>query len=167
MPALSILALAARREREGEMRPRGGLVMAGALNTAAAPVVRFPHGSRPALATLLTGQFMGLIDALIVTAETPAAIGSLVILGIGLGLTASPLMAQALSTIPTALVGDASTGLTTTVQLAQVGGVAAFGALYGSLSASLVLGCVFAGCALLGALACILGLRAAKARTAA
>jgi MFS family permease len=90
---------------------------------------------------------------------TPAASASLVVLGTGLGLTVGPLMAQALSTIPTALVGDASAGLTTTVQLAQAGGVAIFGALYASLSASLVLGCLWAGCALLAAVACTLGVR--------
>jgi EmrB/QacA subfamily drug resistance transporter len=50
--------------------------------------------------------------------------------GVGLGLSAAPVMTQALVHVPPARAADASGLLTTTVQLSQVVGVAAFGTLY-------------------------------------
>jgi EmrB/QacA subfamily drug resistance transporter len=58
--------------------------------------------------------------------------------GVGLGLSAAPVMTQALVHVPPARAADASGVLTTTLQLSQVIGVAGFGTLYlgSSLSAT-------------------------------
>jgi MFS family permease len=58
---------------------------------------------------------------------------ALVVLGVGMGLSTSPLLTQTLVNVPMRLVADASGVLTTTVQLGQVFGIAAAGALYLSL----------------------------------
>lgn len=60
----------------------------------------------------------------------PLAAVSLIIAGLGMGLSASPLLTQSLQWVPRAQAADASGLLTTTVQLSQVIGVAAFGTLF-------------------------------------
>jgi MFS family permease len=55
---------------------------------------------------------------------------ALVLAGAGMGLSASPLVTQALVHVPMSRAADASGVLTTTIQLAQVGGVTIFGTLY-------------------------------------
>jgi len=58
---------------------------------------------------------------------------SLVVAGVGMGLSASPLLTQSLLRMPPARAGDASGVLTTTMQLGQVTGVAGVGTLFLSL----------------------------------
>ena len=60
----------------------------------------------------------------------PAVWLALTVGGIGLGLSAAPVMTQALVRVPPARAADASGLLTTTVQLSQVIGVTVFGTLY-------------------------------------
>ncbi|MFC6156034.1 MFS transporter [Kribbella jiaozuonensis] len=55
---------------------------------------------------------------------------ALVLAGAGMGLSASPLVTQALVHVPLSRAADASGVLTTTIQLSQVGGVTIFGTLY-------------------------------------
>jgi MFS family permease len=55
---------------------------------------------------------------------------ALVAAGVGMGLSASPLLAQALVHVPLSQAADASGLLTTTMQLGQVIGVAAFGTVF-------------------------------------
>lgn len=55
---------------------------------------------------------------------------SLVVAGIGMGLSASPLLTQSLLRMPSERAPDASGVLTTTMQLGQVTGVAAIGTLF-------------------------------------
>jgi hypothetical protein len=50
--------------------------------------------------------------------------------GLGLGLSVSPLLTQSLTHVPAARAADASGLLTTTVQLGQLLGVAAIGSVY-------------------------------------
>jgi MFS family permease len=54
----------------------------------------------------------------------------LAVLGIGLGLSASPVITQSLQSVPGPRAADASGALTTTVQLGQALGVAILGAIY-------------------------------------
>src|SRR5690349_16247508 len=56
--------------------------------------------------------------------------------GLGLGLSVSPLLTQSLTHVPAARAADASGLLTTTVQLGQLLGVAAIGSLYLSRAGS-------------------------------
>ncbi|MEU4197864.1 MFS transporter [Kribbella sp. NPDC026611] len=58
---------------------------------------------------------------------------ALVVAGAGMGLSASPLVTQALTHVPLTRAADASGILTTTIQLSQVGGVTVFGTLFLSL----------------------------------
>jgi MFS family permease len=55
---------------------------------------------------------------------------ALAVAGAGMGLSASPLVTQSLRHVPFDRATDASGVLTTTMQLSQVGGVAAFGTLF-------------------------------------
>ncbi|GAA3086131.1 MFS family permease [Kribbella aluminosa] len=55
---------------------------------------------------------------------------ALVVAGAGMGLSASPLVTQALVHVPLPRAADASGILTTAMQLSQVGGVTIFGTLY-------------------------------------
>lgn len=55
---------------------------------------------------------------------------SLMVIGAGLGFSAAPVLTQALVAVPMRNAADASGVLTTTVQLGQVIGVAAFGTLF-------------------------------------
>jgi EmrB/QacA subfamily drug resistance transporter len=54
----------------------------------------------------------------------------LVLLGVGMGLSASPLLTQALTHVPMPRAADASGLLTTTMQLSQLMGVAALGTIF-------------------------------------
>ena len=56
--------------------------------------------------------------------------------GLGLGLSVSPLLTQSLTNVPAARAADASGLLTTTVQLGQLLGVAAIGSVYLSRAGS-------------------------------
>ncbi len=56
--------------------------------------------------------------------------------GLGLGLSVSPLLTQSLTNVPAARAADASGLLTTTVQLGQLLGVAAIGSVYLSRATS-------------------------------
>ena len=60
----------------------------------------------------------------------------LVAVGLGLGLSVSPLLTQSLTHVPAARAADASGLLTTTVQLGQLLGVAAIGSVYLSRAGS-------------------------------
>jgi len=68
------------------------------------------------------------------TQDGPLLWAALVVCGLGMGMTLSPLLAQSLLRVPPAKAADASGVLTTTMQLGQVIGVAAFGTLYFSLA---------------------------------
>ena len=57
-------------------------------------------------------------------------------MGLGLGLSVSPLLTQSLTHVPAARAADASGLLTTTVQLGQLLGVAAIGSVYLSRAGS-------------------------------
>ena len=60
----------------------------------------------------------------------------LIAVGLGLGLSVSPLLTQSLTNVPAARAADASGLLTTTVQLGQLLGVAAIGSVYLSRAGS-------------------------------
>jgi MFS family permease len=62
--------------------------------------------------------------------------GLLVVIGIGFGAAFSPLLTQALVRVPLSAAADASGLLTTTMQLSQVIGVAAYGTLFLDLAAA-------------------------------
>ena len=68
-----------------------------------------------------------------ITALTWAGLATV---GLGLGLSVSPLLTQSLTHVPAARAADASGLLTTTVQLGQLLGVAAIGSIYLSCAAS-------------------------------
>jgi EmrB/QacA subfamily drug resistance transporter len=80
---------------------------------------------------------LGYLGIAVATGQTPnggAALWiALVVLGIGMGLSASPLLTQALVYVPAPAAADASGLLTTTMQLGQVLGVAALGTVFLSL----------------------------------
>jgi predicted MFS family arabinose efflux permease len=70
------------------------------------------------------GIAAGLHDG---TQDSPLLWAALVFCGVGMGLSLSPLLAQALVHVPPGKAADAKGLLTTTMQLGQVTGVAAFG----------------------------------------
>ncbi len=77
----------------------------------------------------------GLRSAGLHPAGQPGAIAALTWIGLagvglGLGLSVSPLLTQSLTHVPAARAADASGLLTTTVQLAQLLGVAVIGSVY-------------------------------------
>jgi len=76
------------------------------------------------------GVALSMADA---TRGSAALWSFLLLTGIGLGLSASPLLTQSLLRVPPAHAADASGVLTTTVQLSQVVGIAVFGSIYFSL----------------------------------
>lgn len=76
----------------------------------------------------------GLAGCLVGYLATPVggvvgAVG-MVLVGVGLGFTASPVITQSLLRVPATRAGDASGVVTTTIQLGQVVGVAGFGTLF-------------------------------------
>ncbi|MCO5972332.1 MFS transporter [Actinoallomurus soli] len=68
------------------------------------------------------------------TQDSPLLWAGLIVCGLGMALTLSPLLALALVHVPLTKAADASGVLTTTMQLGQVIGVAVFGSLYLSLA---------------------------------
>ncbi len=64
----------------------------------------------------------------------PWFVALILVLGFGYGLSLSPLLTQALVHVPASSAPDASGLLTTTIQLAQVIGVAVFGSMFLSLA---------------------------------
>jgi EmrB/QacA subfamily drug resistance transporter len=96
---------------------------------------RIHHALPPAgLAMCVLGYLgvaAGLHDG---TQDSPLLWAALVVCGVGMGLSLSPLLAQALVHVPPAKAADASGLLTTTMQLGQVIGVAAFGTVFLSLA---------------------------------
>ena len=81
--------------------------------------------------------------------------------GLGLGLSVSPLLTQSLTHVPAARAADASGLLTTTVQLGQLLGVAAIGSVYLSRAASATSAAAMSGTALWLAVLSVAGLLAA------
>ncbi|TDW23800.1 MFS transporter [Kribbella kalugense] len=77
-------------------------------------------------AVVPTGMALSAIGFIAIPLLWPA----LVITGAGMGLSASPLVTQSLHRVPPARAADASGLLTTTMQLSQATGVAAFGTLF-------------------------------------
>ncbi|GAA0385122.1 MFS transporter [Microbispora corallina] len=71
------------------------------------------------------------------TQDSPLLWTALVVGGVGMGMTLSPLLTQALVHVPSTKAADASGVLTTTMQLGQLIGVAAFGTVYLSLATPL------------------------------
>ncbi|MGW6277926.1 MFS transporter [Kribbella sp. NPDC055071] len=91
---------------------------------------RLHHLVVPVGLALVAVGFAGVALA----ANSPLLWPLLVVSGAGMGLSASPLVTQSLSHVPLSRAADASGVLTTTMQLGQVGGVAAFGTLFLSLN---------------------------------
>lgn len=102
----------------------------------------------------------------------------LVAVGLGLGLSVSPLLTQSLTYVPAARAADASGLLTTTVQLGQLLGVAAIGSVYlsragrpgaAAASAAAMSGtaCWLAALSAAGLLAAAVMVRAARGRRSA
>ena len=103
---------------------------------------------------------------------------ALVAVGLGLGLSVSPLLTQSLTHVPAARAADASGLLTTTVQLGQLLGVAAIGSVYlsragrpgaAAASAAAMAGtaCWLAALSAAGLLAAAIMVRAARGRRSA
>jgi MFS family permease len=89
----------------------------------------------PAGLTLLAVAYLGLAVAVHGgSAGGPLLWLALAVAGVGLGLTISPLLTQSLVGVPLSQAADASGLVATAAQLSQVIGVAAFGAVYLSLS---------------------------------
>jgi EmrB/QacA subfamily drug resistance transporter len=96
---------------------------------------RVHHALSPAGLAVCVAGYLGIAagfhDG---TQDSPLLWTALVVCGAGMGLILSPLLAQALVRVPPAKAADASGLLTTTMQLGQVIGVAAFGTVYLSLA---------------------------------
>jgi hypothetical protein len=92
--------------------------------------------------------------------------------GLGLGLSVSPLLTQSLTHVPAARAADASGLLTTTVQLSQLLGVVAIGAVYlsratrqgGETGAMSVTACWLAALSAVGLLGALIMTRAVRHR---
>ena len=94
------------------------------------------HLLPPAGFLIATVAYAGLaVDLHSGTRGGPWLIVLLLAMGVGFGAGFSPLVAQALVHVPPARAADASGVLTTTIQLSQVIGVAAFGGVFLSLAA--------------------------------
>jgi MFS family permease len=89
---------------------------------------RLPARVQPFVAPV--GQVCCLLGYLATPAGGLAGAAGMVLIGVGLGLTASPVITQSLLRVPAARAGDASGVVTTTIQLGQVVGVAGFGTLF-------------------------------------
>ena len=91
----------------------------------------------------------------------------LAVVGLGLGLSVSPLLTQSLVHVPAARAADASGLLTTTVQLGQLMGVAVIGSVYlsrASAGAMSSTACWLAALSTAGVLAAAIMVRAARVR---
>ncbi len=100
---------------------------------------RLPAAARRVLVP--AGLTVGILAYLALAAGLHASIGALTwiglaAVGLGLGLSVSPLLTQSLTHVPAARAADASGLLTTTVQLGQLLGVAAVGSAYLSRAGS-------------------------------
>ncbi len=100
---------------------------------------RLPAAARRILVP--AGLTVGILAYLALAAGLHAGITALtwtglVAVGLGLGLSVSPLLTQSLTHVPAARAADASGLLTTTVQLGQLLGVAAIGSVYLSRAGS-------------------------------
>jgi MFS family permease len=91
-----------------------------------------------------------------------SAMASIIALGVGMGLSVSPLLAQSLLRVPVDQAADASGALTTVIQLSQVAGVAVFGTLFLSLHGTVA---AFSITSFTLALAAAVGVLAAAALT--
>jgi predicted MFS family arabinose efflux permease len=88
---------------------------------------------------------------------------ALAVAGAGMGLSASPLVTQSLRHVPFDRAADASGVLTSTMQLSQVGGVAAFGTLFLSIHPdSTALTTTLGALVALSALGALLGIALAR-----
>lgn len=102
----------------------------------------------PAGLVCCTLGYLGLAVALPGGGDGGAlAVVSQMVAGLGMGLTASPVLGQALLRVPPERAADASGVLTTAGQLSQVLGVAGFGTLYfsvhGTSSAAIATTCLW------------------------
>jgi hypothetical protein len=100
---------------------------------------RLPAAARRVLVP--AGLTVGILAYLALAAGLHAGITvltwtGLAAVGLGLGLSVSPLLTQSLTHVPAARAADASGLLTTTVQLGQLLGVAAIGSVYLSRAGS-------------------------------
>ena len=100
---------------------------------------RLPAAARRVLVP--AGLTVGILAYLALAQGLHASIGALTwvglaAVGLGLGLSVSPLLTQSLTHVPAARAADASGLLTTTVQLGQLLGVAAIGSVYLSRAGS-------------------------------
>ena len=100
---------------------------------------RLPAAARRVLVP--AGLTVGILAYLALAAGLHADAGALTWagltgVGLGLGLSVSPLLTQSLTNVPAARAADASGLLTTTVQLGQLLGVAAIGSVYLSRAGS-------------------------------
>jgi len=99
---------------------------------------------RPAAARRVlvpAGLTVGILAYLALAAGLHASVAALTwtglaAVGLGLGLSVSPLLTQSLTHVPAARAADASGLLTTTVQLGQLLGIAAIGSVYLSRAGS-------------------------------
>ena len=139
---------------------------------------RLPPAARRVV--IPAGLAVGLAAYLALAAGLHASIGvltwtGLTGAGLGLGLSVSPLLTQSLTHVPPARAADASGLLTTTVQLAQLLGVAAIGSVYlsratspaastGAMSAT---ACWLAALSAAGLLAAAVMTRAVRTRSSA
>jgi hypothetical protein len=101
---------------------------------------RLPAALRRAV--IPVGLATSTVAFLALAAGLHAAVGALTWtglagVGLGLGLSVSPLLTQSLTHVPATRAADASGLLTTTVQLAQLLGVTAIGSVYLSRAAGL------------------------------
>ncbi|MGH3123905.1 MAG: MFS transporter, partial [Streptosporangiaceae bacterium] len=142
---------------------------------------RLPAAARRVLVS--AGLTVGILAYLALAAGLHAGITALtwtglVAVGLGLGLSVSPLLTQSLTHVPAARAADASGVLTTTVQLGQLLGVAAIGSVYlsragrpgdAAVSAAAMSGtaCWLAALSAAGLLAAAVMVRAAQGRRSA
>jgi MFS family permease len=119
---------------------------------------RLPAAARqvlvPAGLAVTVAAYLGLATALHEGSHGGTGVltwAGLAAVGLGLGLSVSPLLTQSLTHVPPARAADASGLLTTTVQLGQLLGVAAVGSVYLSRAGAIHAGAVHAGAVHAGA----------------
>ena len=131
---------------------------------------RLPAAARRAV--IPAGLAVGVAAYLALAAGLHASIGvltwaGLTGVGLGLGLSVSPLLTQSLTHVPAARAADASGLLTTTVQLAQLLGVAGIGSVYLSRAVPASHGSAAASAGAMSATACWLAALSAAGLLAA
>ncbi|MEV6771929.1 MFS transporter [Nocardia sp. NPDC051030] len=119
--------------------PNGATFALASLNWSRIPA-RF-HAVMIPLGLVLAASTMVIMGVLLRDGRGMGPVELIVfgIMGIGFGLSFSPLMARTTSKIPLALAADASGILVTNVQLGVVVGIATFGSVFLSLAGSSVL----------------------------